>query len=56
MSLVVTAAGVINQSPLTARERDILNLWAKGLQHKQIALELSLSPQTIKKHLQIEIA
>lgn len=52
MTLVVTAAGLINNSPLTLRERDILNLWAKGLQQKQIAKQLSLSPQTIKKHLQ----
>lgn len=51
MSLVITADGYINFSPLTARERDVLNLWAKGLQQKQIATELSLSPQTVKKHL-----
>jgi DNA-binding CsgD family transcriptional regulator len=52
MPLVVTVNGTISHSPLTARERDVLKLWAEGLQHKQIALRFSLSPQTVKKHLQ----
>jgi LuxR family maltose regulon positive regulatory protein len=51
MPLVITATGMMNHSPLTVRERDILNLWAKGLQQKQIAAQLSLSPETVKKHL-----
>jgi DNA-binding CsgD family transcriptional regulator len=51
MSFIVTADGNMNFSPLTARERDVLNLWAKGLQQKQIAVQLSLSPGTVKKHL-----
>lgn len=51
MALVVTANGIMYQSPLTSRERDILNLWAKGLQQKQIADQLSLSPGTVKKHI-----
>lgn len=51
MPLVVTADGMMNHSPLTARERDVLNLWAQGLQQKQIAVQLALSPQTVKKHL-----
>lgn len=51
MALIVTANGMINHSPLTVRERDILNLWARGFQQKQIAAQLSLSPQTVKKHL-----
>ena len=51
MALIVTANGMITHSPLTVRERDILNLWARGLQQKQIAAQLSLSPQTVKKHL-----
>ena len=51
MPLVVTADGTMNHSPLTVRERDVLNLWARGLQQKQIAVQLSLSPQTVKKHL-----
>ncbi len=51
MPLVVFANGVMNHSPITARERDVLNLWAKGFQQKEIAAQLKLSPGTIKKHL-----
>lgn len=51
MSLVVDAHGFINESPLTNREREVLKLWATGLQQKQIAQMLSLSTTTVKKHL-----
>lgn len=51
MTLIVNADGMMNSSPLTTRERDILNLWARGFQQKQIAAQLILSPQTVKKHL-----
>lgn len=51
MPLIVLANGVLNQSPLTTRERDVLNLWAKGFQRKKIAETLLLSPETVKKHL-----
>lgn len=51
MSLVITNDGVIVQSPITAREREVLHFWAKGLQQKQIAAKLSLCPETVKKHL-----
>jgi DNA-binding CsgD family transcriptional regulator len=51
MSLVVLANGHIDYSPLTARERDVIALWAAGLQQKEIAVRLGLSPGTVKKHL-----
>lgn len=51
MSLVVLASGVLNQSPLTSREREVLTLWAKGYQKRKIAETLLLSPETVKKHL-----
>lgn len=51
MPLVVLENGVLNQSPLTARERDVLNLWARGFQKQKIAEALLLSPETVKKHL-----
>ena len=38
-------------SPLTAREKEILNYIAQGYLNKQIALELGISEQTIKNHV-----
>jgi DNA-binding NarL/FixJ family response regulator len=38
-------------SPLTPRETEILTYMAKGYFNKQIALELSISEQTIKNHI-----
>jgi DNA-binding NarL/FixJ family response regulator len=38
-------------SPLTPRETEILSYMAKGYFNKQIAIELSISEQTIKNHI-----
>ena len=38
-------------SPLTPRETEILNYIAQGYLNKQIAVELSISEQTIKNHV-----
>jgi DNA-binding NarL/FixJ family response regulator len=38
-------------SPLTPRETEILTYMAQGFFNKQIALELSISEQTIKNHI-----
>lgn len=51
MPLVITPKGIINDCPLTLRERDILQLIANGLRQKQIAQKLSISHETVKKHL-----
>lgn len=51
MPLIVLANGVLNQSSLTTRERDVLNLLAQGLPQKKIAETLFLSPETVKRHL-----
>ena len=36
---------------LSAREREILELLSKGLMYKEIAAELFLSPETVRKHV-----
>jgi DNA-binding NarL/FixJ family response regulator len=38
-------------SPVTSREREILNYMAKGYLNKQIALTLDISEQTVKNHV-----
>jgi DNA-binding CsgD family transcriptional regulator len=52
MPLVVLANGVIERSPLTAREREVLKLCSQGLQQRRIAEALCMKPTTVKKHLQ----
>lgn len=42
----------INLNDLTGREREILNLLAKGLSNKAIATQLYLSVRTIEGHLE----
>jgi DNA-binding CsgD family transcriptional regulator len=51
MPLIVTLNGLLNDSPLTPRERDVMMLMAKGLRQKQVAEQLSITPETAKKHL-----
>lgn len=36
---------------LTARERNVLDLLAKGMRQRRIAQELSISLETAKKHI-----
>lgn len=37
-------------TPLTARQREILALTARGLQRKEIARELGITWQTVRSH------
>jgi non-specific serine/threonine protein kinase len=38
--------------PLTAREREVAQLVAKGLTTQRIAAELGVSPRTVEGHIQ----
>jgi two-component system nitrate/nitrite response regulator NarL len=40
-----------NPSPLSPREREIVNLTAQGFKNSDMAAKLSLSEQTVKNHL-----
>ena len=37
--------------PLTVRERQVAEAVARGLRNKQIAVELGISAETVKRHL-----
>lgn len=51
MPIVITSEGALTHTPLTSRERDILHLWSRGMQQKEIADHLKISLETVKKHL-----
>lgn len=51
MLLIVTSTGDLAESPLTLRERDVLELMAKGLRQRQIAEQLSIKTETARKHI-----
>jgi DNA-binding NarL/FixJ family response regulator len=40
-----------NQAPLTMREEQVLNLLSKGYLYKEIAVELSISSDTVHNHI-----
>lgn len=42
---------ILFTEPLTARERQIAEAIARGLRNKQIAGELGISAETVKRHL-----
>jgi DNA-binding NarL/FixJ family response regulator len=47
----VTAEANSNLDQLTNREKEILEQLSKGLMYKEIALQLFLSPETVRKHV-----
>lgn len=49
--LLITPTGVLNECVLTSRELDVLKLVAEGHSNKEIAAQLFISPETVKKHL-----
>ena len=51
MPLIITTNGIINDSPLTVRNRDVLELMARGLKQKQIAQDLSITMETARTHI-----
>jgi DNA-binding NarL/FixJ family response regulator len=44
-------SGAASDADLTAREREILELLARGLPNKRIALDLGISEKTVKAHV-----
>lgn len=55
LEYVKTAPKTVHSSSielLTAREKEILELIKTGLQNKEIAEKLHISPQTVRKHLE----
>jgi DNA-binding NarL/FixJ family response regulator len=45
------SGGTASDADLTAREREILELLARGLPNKRIALDLGISEKTVKAHV-----
>ena len=43
--------GISGMDRLTPREREILSLLAQGQLYKEIALQLGISPSTVRAHL-----
>jgi len=40
-----------NTRPLTARQREVLDLWLAGTPYKELAARLGISPETVNPHL-----
>jgi NarL family two-component system response regulator LiaR len=51
MEEVATARGPEARDSLTPREREVVDLIARGLSNKRIALELGISEKTVKTHV-----
>lgn len=41
---------MLDQKPLSEREKEVLTLYAKGLNYNEIAQKLTISPSTVRKH------
>jgi DNA-binding NarL/FixJ family response regulator len=49
--LFETENDIVERGPLTERESEVIDLLAKGLANKQIALSLGISEHTVKFHV-----
>jgi NarL family two-component system response regulator LiaR len=50
-TLTVHRTGIIQESPLTKREREILLYISHGLLQKEVADRLCISSETVKQHV-----
>jgi DNA-binding NarL/FixJ family response regulator len=50
-AVTVDADPEVESAPLTARERDVLGLYASGIGAKQVAAQLGISENTVNDHL-----
>lgn len=42
----------MSQEALSKREKEVLTLYSKGLNYNQIAESLTISPATVRKHIE----
>jgi DNA-binding CsgD family transcriptional regulator len=51
VKLFIILEAQLNDFNLTARELDIIKLWIRDFTYKEIALTLSISDSTVRKHI-----
>jgi DNA-binding NarL/FixJ family response regulator len=50
LARLVARAPALPVTPLSSREQEVLELLTSGLQNKQVATRLGISPRTVERH------